>query len=426
MHLQVVYCNHHTADLAVRERLAFADAGQLTRAYADLRERFPDCESVVISTCNRVELYTAQESAESAPTHIELARFFADFHGVPLDDFFDDLLEKTGPEAVRHLFQVAASIDSMVLGESEIVGQIKQAYDTSRNSDANGPLTNALFERALSVSKRVRTETKLSEGRVSVASVAVGEFGKSIFDHFTDKTVLIIGAGDMAEETVRYLKNEGVGRIVVCNRSTDRAERLANEIGGEAVSWDRLDACLADADVIVSTTGATEPIVDARRFVAARSKTGEKSVFILDLGAPRDFDPAVGELDEGVFLYDIDDLEATCDRNRRARAKEIERAHAIIEEETSRFLHDIHHKATGPIIQRLREHWHDISRSELEQLYRKLPDLEERERQQIERSIERIVNKLLHPPLETLREEARAGTPHGLLDAIARLFHLRD
>ena len=149
-------------------------------------------------------------------------------------------------------------------------------------------------------------------------------------------------------------------------------------------------------------------------------------MFILDLGAPRDFEPGIGEIDDSIFLYDIDDLEATCERNRKERESEIERAQAIINEETARFTHDLHHKATGPIIKRLRQHWHDISRDELELLNRKLPDLEESEREAIQKSIERIVNKLLHPPLETLREEAREGTPHGLLDAIRRLFHLSD
>jgi glutamyl-tRNA reductase len=427
VNVQVVYCNHHTADLTVREKLAFPSSDVLLRAYDELRSRFPQSECVLVSTCNRIELYSAQEDPATAPGHLGLARFLAEFHGVPLDDFFGDLLEETGEQAVRHLFQVAASIDSMVLGESQIVSQVKEAYELARQANANGPLTNALFQRALAVSARVRSETKLAEGRVSIASVAVGDFGRSIFDSFADKTVLILGAGEMAEETLRYLQHEGVGRIIVCNRSRERGERLGAEFGGQFRPWEQLDSWLADADVIVSTTGADKPIVTVERFRHARAKTGEKPVFILDLGAPRDFEKAVGEIDDGVFLYDIDDLEATCERNRRARAGEIEKAQAIIEEETARFVHELQHKATGPIIQRLREHWHDISREELEALFRKRPGLANAEdRAAIERSIERIVNKLLHPPLETLREEARSGTPHGLLDAIRRLFHLGE
>lgn len=430
MNLQVVYCNHHTAALELRERLAFSSEEMLVRAYSDLKVRFPKSELVVLSTCNRVELYAAQEDPSDAPTHAELAAFFAEFHRVPIDQFFDDLLEQTGPDAVRHLFEVACSIDSMVLGESQIVNQVKSAYDRATRSEANGPLTNTLFQRAMAVSARVRTETKLSEGRISIASVAVGDFGKSIFDRFDDKSVLILGAGEMATETLQYLKEEGVKRIVVCNRSLERAKRLAAEFGGQAQPWESLEDLLIAADVIVSTTGASEPVVAVESFRRIRKRTGVRPVFILDLGAPRDFEPGVGNVDEGVFLYDIDDLEVTCEKNRRARAKEIEKAHAIIEEEVGRFLHDVYHKATGPVIQRLREHWHEISRQELELLFRKLPELPQKDREAVERSvercIERIVNKLLHPPLETLRDEAREGTPHGLIDAIKRLFHLRD
>ena len=426
MNVQVVYCNHQTADLAVRERLAFGSEEVVLRAYDELRDRFPESEHVLVSTCNRVELYSAQQEAVRSPTHIELARFFSEFHSLPLDDIFSDLLEETGAQAVRHLFEVAASVDSMVLGENQIVSQVKEAYELARRGNANGPLTNALFERALAVSKRVRTETKLSEGRVSIASVAVGDFGRSIFERFDDKTVLIVGAGDMAEETLRYLQNEGVGQVIVCNRTADRAERLAREFGGAVRRWDQLDICLADADLIVSATGAAQPVVSIDRFRSARAKSGEKPVFVLDLGAPRDFQPGVGNIDDNVFLYDIDDLETTCRRNREARATEIERAHAIIEDETQKFIHELHHKATGPIIGRLRDHWHEISAGELEVLFRKLSHLPEDDRRAIERSIERIVNKLLHPPLETLREESKEGPPHGLLDAIRRLFHLNE
>jgi len=381
---------------------------------------------VVVSTCNRIELYSAQENPADAPTSIQLAEFFADFHHVPLTDFLDDLLEQQGPEAVRHLFEVASSIDSMVLGESQIVNQIKSAYELSMQTEANGPLINALFQRALTVSSRVRTETRLSSGRVSIASVAVGEFGKGIFDRFDDKTVLVIGAGEMATETLMYLRDEGVKRILVCNRNLERAHRLASEFSGEARHWEQLEECLQRADVIVSTTGADLPVVTKPLMKTIRRQTGPKPLFILDLGAPRDFESGIGDLDDGVFLYDIDDLEATCERNRGKRAEEVLKARNIIEEETRRFMQDVYHKATGPVVKRLREHWEDISRQELEILFRKLPDLEETERLAIEKAISRIVNKLLHPPLETLHEEARSGTPHGMIDAIKRLFQLRD
>ena len=421
MNLQVVYCNHHTADLAVRGKLAFSP-GDLPRAYGELRQHFPESELVLLSTCNRVELYTASEKPETGPTHRDLAEFLARFHNVPVEEFFADLFERTGPDAVRHLFQVASSVDSMVLGEPQIVAQVKDAYSQAQEQSATGPLTHALFQRALNVAKRIRTETALAEGRVSIASVAVGEFGKGIFDRFDDKTVLVIGAGEMAAETLRYLQDEGARAIYVCNRTPERAAALAGECGGTVKPFEELDHWLSEADVIVSTTGAEPRLVSRDRFAKARTAEN-KPVFILDLAVPRDFEPSIAESDENVFLYCIDDLEATCEANRKARAKEVERALGIVDDETDRFMVEVNHRATGPIIKRLREQWQDVVEQDLAKLFNRNPALEPH-RQEITRFIDQLTNKLLHPPLEALRDEARAGTPHGLLDALKRLFRL--
>ena len=240
------------------------------------------------------------------------------------------------------------------------------------------------------------------------------------------ETVLVIGAGEMAEETLTYLQSEGVKRIVVANRNRERAERLAAKFKGEAVDFSTLDEWLAKADVIVSTTGASQTLITKERFAAARARSQRHPVFILDLAAPRDFDPAAGTVDDNVFLYDLDALEETCSRNRAAREAEVEKARGIIAAQTRTFMQEIYHRATGPVIHRLREHWTDISRSELDRLYRKLPTLESAQRQAIEATIQRIVNKLLHPPLEALKDEAKEGTPEGLLHAIRRLFFFRS
>jgi len=425
--LQVVYCNHQTTDLSLRERLSFGLGERTRQAYQELRQRFPDAEFVLLSTCNRVEIYVAQEGAEKPPTRQDVARFLSEFHRVPLTEFADELIDEHGPRAVRHLFQVTCSLDSMVLGEPQIVSQVKQAYEMAQANEACGPLTHAMFQAAIHVSARVRTETRLSEGRVSIASVAVGEFAKSIFDRFDDKQVLVIGAGEMAEETLRYLKHEGTRSVCVVNRNVAKAEQLAQEVEGAiARPFDELDQWLPRADVIVSATGAERPIITAERFALTRHENKGKPVFILDLGTPRDFEPAVGDLDENVFLYDIDDLRATCERNRALRAREIERALHIVDEETRRFMQEIYHRVTGPVVRRLRERWHEISDQEVQRLRSKLAHLSEEDLAQVERTVERIVNKLLHPPLETLREEAREGPPHGLLDALRRLFHLPD
>ncbi|MCY2962813.1 MAG: glutamyl-tRNA reductase [Planctomycetota bacterium] len=424
MNLQVVYCNHQSAEISVREKLGFAK-DRLPAAYAALRSAFPRAEWVVLSTCNRVEVYTAQEDPTQLPSHHELAQFFSDFHRVPVAEFFDDLLERTGPDVVRHLFQVAASLDSMVLGEPQIVAQVKEAYSLAQQHSGSGPLTNALFQRALGVAKRVRTETGLAEGRVSIASVAVGDFGRKIFDRFDDKKILVIGAGEMAIEAVRYLKDEGARQIWVCNRTQERAESLAREWGGEVRPFDRLDDWLSQADVIVSTTGADPCLVPVNRFKQARAKAKYKPVFVLDLGVPRDFEPAIRDLDDNVFLYCIDDLEAICEQNRRSRQREVDKALTIVDQEVDKLMGELYHRATGPIVKRLRDQWREVVDQEKKRLFQRLPHLE-KDRSEIERSIEQMVNKLLHPPLEALRDEAREGTPHGLLDALRRLFRLQE
>ncbi len=425
MNFRVVYCNHETADLDVRERLAFSSEEQLGRAYERWHQTHPESELVVLSTCNRVELYAARPDDGPGPTSAEIVRFLSEFHDLPPDRFADRLLECQGPDAVRHLFEVASSLDSMVLGEPQIVAQVKEAYERAYRHEACGPLTNALFQMAFRVSGRVRTETALAEGRVSIASVAVGEFARGIFDRFDDKTVLVIGAGAMAEETVRYLADAGVRRFMITNRNRERAEQLAAAWGGSVVPFEELDRSIGAADMVVSATGATLPIMTAERFRKIR-RGSDRPVFILDLGAPRDFEPAIAGVDQNTFLYDVDDLKATCDVNRARRQKEVEKARRIVDDETTRFVHEIYHRATGPVIKRLRDEWNAIRRQEVDQLFTKLPHLPAEERQAIERTIERIVNKLLHPPLEVLKDEAKAGPPHGLLDALRRLFRLQE
>ncbi len=421
MNLSVIYCTHQTAQLSVRERLAFPNPEVLSRGYQSLRQLGEQLEAVILSTCNRVEIYVAQSPMGSVPGIDQVASFLAEFHQLPKDEFAGELRELSGRAAVKHLFDVVSSLDSMVLGEPQIVNQVKEAYRVAEANEACGPLTHALFQGAIRTSSRVRTETRLAEGRVSIASVAVGDFAKSIFDHFGDKLVLVIGAGEMAEETLRYLKDEGVRDVVVLNRNPERAVRLAAEFGGVAAAWNELDHWLGRADVIVSTTGADKPIIDAAHFQRARHEHRDRTSFILDLGAPRDFDPAVGKL-ENVFLYDIDSLQRTCEDNRRARVREIDRAAAIISDETQKFIAEFYRKSSGDLVTRLREGWHDLAQQELDRLFRKAPHLSTDDRESVKACVDRIVNKLLHPPLEALRDESQDGAPHGLISALKRLF----
>lgn len=426
MKLLLVYCNHESASLEVRERLAFPNADVLKNAFDRWQERFPQFESVILSTCNRVEICAATEHADADITSEQVAGFLSDFHGVPRDDFVSNLKSLEGSAVAKHLFEVTASLDSMVLGEPQIVNQVKEAYRHAQDNEACGPITNLLFQRAVSVSARIRSDTKLSEGRVSIASVAVGEFGKRIFNQFDDKRVLVIGAGAMAEETLRYLNSEGATQITIVNRNPERARKLADEFGGNVVGFDNLDNQLKLADVVVSTTGASEPIMDRKRFAAIRKSGKRHTIFILDLGAPRDFEAGAGTVDDNVFLYDIDDLKAACEENRKARVAELETASMIVSEATNRFMQDIYHRGTGPLVARLKNQWSQVSQQELELLFRKNPHLSEADREAIQHTLERVVNKLLHPPLETLKDEAKDGTPEGLLNAMRRLFQIGD
>ncbi len=424
MKLQMIGCSHHHTSLVVRERLAFS-ADQVGTALAELRERYPEVETVLLSTCNRMEIYTATEDGASGPNHEEIAQFVADFHRLPMYEIFDDLFERTGEDMVRHLFTVAASLDSMVVGEPQILAQVKGAYELAKQGQSAGPLTHGMFQAAVRVAKRVASETKINQRRVSIASVAVGDFARDIFEQFDDKKTLVIGAGEMGEETLRYLQNEGAHDVTVVNRSFERAEQLAQRWQGRAKPWDQLPQLLIEADLVISTTGAGEPVVALETFKQIEAARYQRPLFILDLAVPRDFDPAIGDR-LGVYLYSIDDLKTACDKNRRERDKELPSAIHIVEQETARFMTELHHRATTPIIKRLREGWRQPKEEELRRLLNKLPELDDRAREEIGHSFDRLLNKLLHPPLESLRSESEKGPPHGLLEALKRLFQLKD
>ena len=263
MFLQVVGCSHHNAPIEVRERLSFA-GGRLSAAFTQWKQAWPQVEAVFLSTCNRVEMYAAVEENEQALD--AAARFLSDFHGIPPEEIEPHLFRHRDEEAVQHLFSVASSLDSMVLGETQIAAQVKEAYRVAVGQRSAGPMLHAAFQAALHVAHRVAGETALHRHRISIPSVAVTDFALQIFDRFDDKHVVVIGAGEMAEETLRYLREEGAKHITVVNRSVERADALALRWEGKAVGWDQLIEALATADLIVSATGAAEPIVTAALF----------------------------------------------------------------------------------------------------------------------------------------------------------------
>lgn len=423
--LAMVGCSHRQSSLAARERLAFSPK-QTADALAAWRASHAETEAVLLSTCNRVELYTATSIDEPICAVETALAHLADFHNVPVDEVRGEVVALENREVVRHLFSVAASLDSMVVGEAQILGQVKQAYELAGELGCTGPLMHHLFQSTLRVARRVASDTSLHRHRVSIPSVAIADFAARIFERFDDKRVLVIGAGAMAQETLQYLADAGARRLVILNRDYGRALELADEWRGTPAAWTSLADELASADMVVSTTGADRPIVslaDFRRLVARRRQ--QRPLFILDLAVPRDFDPAIRE-ELGVYLYGIDDLAEACERNRAERSKELPAAEAIIAEETHRFVAEVRHRATGPVIARFRAGLEKSRLAELERLFTRLPQLDDRSRREIEQFADRLVGKMLHPPLASLRDESQNGPTHGLLEALQRLFQIKD
>lgn len=422
MNLRVIGCNVESADVALREKLAFDDA-KLRAALAELNARY-GAEAVVLGTCNRVEIYLARPE-ESAPVHAPLvAEFLAEVHGIPAEQILPHLYEHADTDAVKHAFRVAASLDSVVIGEGQIASQVKEAFEIAQKCEATGPLLNALFPAALRVSKRVRTETGIEQGHVSVASAAV-EFVRLVFSHFTDKTVLVIGAGEMARLTLQHLKELNPARVLVTNRSADRAAAAAAEYGGQVMPWDQLDDALVQSDIVLSTTGAPEPIVPRRRFdEKVRARRSRGTMVIFDVAVPRDFDPRIHDGDQ-VCLYNVDDLNGVRDQQLAERRKHVPRAEAIVAEEVAKFVRDWNRRKDGPVIGQLTEEVNKVREAVLVPLLEKLNGrLSDADKAYIEGAFRLFQNKLLHGPIAALQEASKEGHG-GLREAVMKLFGLK-
>lgn len=438
MKLLAVGCSYRSTPVALREQLAF-NREQLTRALELLTTRL-ECEAVILSTCNRVELYLAQ-TLDRAPTDREalttdgLVRFFADFHGQDPDTLRRHLYAFEQIDVVRHLFKVAASLDSLVLGEGQIAGQVKTAYEVAQQQSSVGPILHALFRHARQVARRARTETGIALGHVSVSSVAV-DYVRQVFDHFGDKTILVVGAGKMGELTLKHLADLKPGKILVTNRSPEKARSVALGCGGQPVPWEQLEDALAAADIILSTTGAPEPIVDAARWqivqALRRSRRGEHAVVILDIAVPRDFDPNIHDGDR-TCLFNIDDLTRLKDATMAERLKHAGAAEAIVEAEARRFMKEWAKRVKGPLIARLTKDFEAKRQAILEGLFAKLNGrLTEADRKYIEGAFRLLQNQFLHGPISALDEEIQQAEErasshgHSLLDALRKLFWLKD
>lgn len=420
MNILVVGLNHKTAPVDIRETLAFDDQS-VPRALMEFRERVPHAEVVILSTCNRVEMYVA--SPETERLSDDITRFLADFHNLDPDSFVPHLYSHYDRDAVRHLFTVCSSLDSLVVGEAEILGQAKKAYMFALEEGVSGKVLNTLFQRAFRAAKNVRSGSSIGAGRVSIASVAV-EFAQKIFTDFSDKTVMIIGAGEMGELTLKHMVESGISAVIVANRTYEKAVRLADENDGMAIKFEAFIDNMQRADVIISTSGAPHYIIHPRHLPPVLKARRNRPILLIDIAVPRDIHPDVDKI-ENAYLYNIDDLEKVVSENIDFREKELEVCAAIVDEEADEFTAWLRTLDTGSVIKGFREALHELRKVELSRSLNKMPDLDEDSRREIEYLTERIVNKILNQPTQALKEEASRSGGYKLVDAIKQLFDLK-
>ncbi len=421
MDLVVIGLNHETAPLEIRERLAFQEH-DLKDALWQARSLFSVKENMILSTCNRVEIYAAtHEKGKAGP---ELKCFLSSYHGLPLNQFEGSLYCLDEEEGVRHIFRVASSLDSMVKGEPQILGQIKAAYILATESKTAGPLLNKLLHRAFHVAKRVRTETKISNSAVSVSFVAV-ELAKKIFGSLEGKTVLLIGAGEMCELAARHLVSGGIEKVLVTNRTYGRAVALAQEFRGEPIPFEQISQGLKRADIVISSTGASQYLLRHDQVAQILRDRKQKPIFLIDIAVPRDIEPTVNDI-ENAYLYNMDDLQKVVDRNIKNREKEAERAEAIVSQEVVKFLQWHRSLEVTPTIIALRARFEKIRKRELDKTFSLYPHFSDRERQSLEVLTSAIINKILHEPVTLLKQRGQDGVSDLYVDALQNLFKLSE
>ena len=419
MSILVVGLNHKSAPVEVREKLAF-NPNSINTALSLFSQKYQDqnAEIVILSTCNRVELYVS--SQDGAIKVEDVLSFLADFHKIELNTFSPYMYYYNDARAVNHLFFVTASLDSMVLGESQILSQVKEAYTMAAMEEATGKILNQLFQQTINVAKIVHTRTSIGKRKVSISSVAV-EFAEKIFQDFTGKMVLVVGAGEMCELLLKHLYEEGARTFVLANRTFERAQELAIEYHGQAIKYELLGEHLEKADIVISSTSAPHYVIHADQVKEAIKHRRGNPMFLIDIAVPRNIEPEIANIDN-VYLYNIDDLQSVVSQNIDERNREVEKCRVLIEEEVEHFMARLEEMKIEPAITHLRNHFHTIGKEELDRLKPKLKNVDNGDWEQVIYTMERTINKLLHHPAKVAKQEAKNGGGYRYVETIKKLF----
>ena len=419
MHIVIIGLSHKTAPVEIREKLAFAPTA-MERPLRQMLELATITEGLIVSTCNRVELCAVTKEPDAAIA--ELRRFLAEYHEISTQEINENLFDYQGEEAIRHLFRVSSSLDSMVLGEPQILGQIKTAYGYAAEFKTAGLILNRFLHKAFSVAKRVRTETAIASNAVSVSFAAV-ELARKIFDRLDNKGVMIIGAGEMCELAARHFVSNGISKVLVTNRTFERAEKLAAEFDGKAVPFDSFVDHLAEVDIVMTSTGAPNFILGKRQMEEVLKRRKNRPMFLIDIAVPRDIDPKVNDI-SNTYLYDVDDLQGVVQANLKERQKEAGKAEAIVEQEIGQFHQWLGNLEVKPTVIALRHKFEEIRQQELEKTLGNLKDLTGKQRKSIEAMAGAIINKILHKPTAILKNSQNDTSGEDYVDAVRTLFDL--
>lgn len=419
MHLTLVGLSHKTAPIEIREKLTFP-AHRQADALTQLTCGDQVAEAVILSTCNRTEIYAVTAGEQEGIDAV--IDFVCSYHDLDRAELGRYLYVSQGDAVVRHLFRVVASLDSMVLGEAQILGQAKEAYDHSFENGGSGRVFNKLFRQSFEVGKRVRSETAIGEAAVSISYAAV-ELARKVFDTLAGRTILVLGAGKMSELTAKHLVSQGVHSVLVANRTYERAVELAEKFEGEAIRYDDLFERMRDADIVISSTSATHYVVHRADVAEVMKRRSGRPLFLIDIAVPRDIEPAVNDL-SGVFLYDIDDLNGVVSSNLEERMREAKRAEVIIEEEQRAFEAWLDSMEVVPTIAAIRAKAEAMRAEELERALKRLDGLSEKEIATVEALTQSIVNKMLHGPTARLKAAAAEKNGYECVDTARHLWGL--